>query len=1284
MKTLIFVFIITAQSFAQITVQTINKNGLPSTKTYPPGVIVTSIIKGDSTLATFTLDINENVRVIVKFKELPLSHIMGLGKKQNYSAISSLAAKIDNEHSQFKNDLIKIENDNNKKYRSLNKPASTQIHFEYKTALNGMAITTKRWVVEEIKKLPYVKSVYKDKEVKAYDNISNHVIGADSVWIKLGLTGKNIKIGILDTGIDYLHQDLGGGIGPGFKVLGGFDLINNDNDPMDDNGHGTHVAGIAAANGTSLKGVAPDANLYAFKVLDNTGSGLTSIVIAGIERALDPDQDTNTNDAVNIISMSLGGPGDPDDPVSQAVDNATSAGVISIIAAGNSGPLYQTIGSPGNSRTALTVGATDNNDVIADFSSRGPSNNIFGIKPDILAPGVGINSTKMGGGYISYNGTSMATPHVSGAAALILELHPNWTPAMIKSVLMVTAKDIGKDIWTQGNGRLDVYSAAKANTFISPASLSFGFVDLSQSVFTVIDTIKIYNFSSIQKSYSFSLSSNLPTGFNITFDPQSIVVNPNEIKSITVSAIVNNSILPFANIDPPAYTGQVIAMSSLDTLKIPFALLKSPILKINFDEEPWVVFIHNRKDKYYFKAYPGTQMSILLPQDTYDLNISYPDVQTHIFIEDININSLSIIDIKKNEAKNKIKLQTLDEKGDSVFVNVGDEIFIHKASKLGTFITGGFSTEKNFSNFSNNYLWEWKANTLGSQPLEKFYSFNGYLDQGLNSGITQTNNPYNFKHITYNYNLDPGDSAVFPIFARTNFNDWGIFKTFTFFPEAPPLTPPFVQDVYLTPIPYPDFGKVSIFLGLYDISMIYQYEGSPFHIQQSALLLETPPIIATNKDTAEIWFLGDSSAFDKFIGTEFKAKYGPPHWFGKLQNTESQIILKDARGTSITRLFYYPLNDWTPLPDLRFQLYQNASIIDSGKIFDKAGLTMLVPPDKYTLRISSDHYYIQRKKGTATVQLTFDTRLADKNPPVLTSLKIFTNNNITDIIKPAESGSVSFSIEDESGLSSVNLYYQLQGFAAWNILTVNKNLNTYTSDLPSNIAIGIVSLKISATDLSGNILEYKVDPAFFFGEFSILGSPLLISPENNIALPDSVENIKFIWTSVELAETYTIQVSNSKSFDSLIVSVSDLVDTNYTYPKDLLNGTLYWRVIAKSQTAIGNWSETFAITTITDINLVENIIPEEFVLHQNYPNPFNPTTSIRYAIPEQSFVTLKIYNVLGQEIKTLVDKVLNIGVYEVKFNAGNLASGVYFYRIIAHSTDTKKDFIEAKKLILLR
>ena len=147
---------------------------------------------------------------------------------------------------------------------------------------------------------------------------------------------------------------------------------------------------------------------------------------------MDPDNNPSTDDAVNIISMSLGGPGDPDDPMSQAVDNATAAGIICVIAAGNSGD-YQTIGSPGCARTALTVGASDDNDNIAYFSSRGPSNKIFAVKPEIVAPGVFINSTKLGGGYIEYSGTSMATPHVAGCAALILQIHPELDACYDKS-----------------------------------------------------------------------------------------------------------------------------------------------------------------------------------------------------------------------------------------------------------------------------------------------------------------------------------------------------------------------------------------------------------------------------------------------------------------------------------------------------------------------------------------------------------------------------------------------------------------------------------------------------------------------------------------------------------------------------------------------------------------------------------------------------------------------------------------------------------------------------------
>jgi hypothetical protein len=1481
------------QNSAQTNILTKTGNAKQALKTYQPGVIVSSIVKGDSTIQTFSLDLNEDVKIIAQFKEPPLSHVKA--DKQTYSLnkMASAQSRIANEHSYFLNALSQIESRIVTQPHSIFKTANTKIRFEYKTVINGMALTTKRWVVEEIKKLSYVKSVYEDKEVKAYDTISNHVIGADSVWTKLGLTGKRIKIGIIDTGIDYLLPDLGGGIGPGFKVLGGFDFINNDNDPMDDNGHGTHVAGIAAANGITLKGVAPDANLYAFKVLDNAGSGPSSVVIAGIERALDPDQDPNTNDAVNIISMSLGGPGDPDDPISQAVDNATAAGVLCTIAAGNNGA-YQTIGSPGCARTALTVGATDNNDGIAYFSSRGPSNNIYGIKPDILAPGVEINSTKMGGGYIAYSGTSMATPHVAGAAALILQLHPDWTPAMIKSALMETAKDLGNDIWTQGNGRVDVYKATGQNTFISPASLSFGVVDLSQSVFSVVDTIWIYNLSLIQKSYSFSLSSYLPAGFNITFDQSSVILNPNEIKSVIVSAIVNNNILPFANIDPPAYTGKIIAISSLDTLKIPYALIKSPILKISFDEEPWLAFIHNRKDKNYFIPDPGNNLSLLLPQDTYDVLITYHDAQTFIFKEGIAVNSLNIIQINKSDAKNKIHLLTLDENGNNIYSNNGAETFIHKTSKIGQVLMGVINMEEYFSDISDNYLWEWSVRS--GEYSKKVYTFNGYLNKGCSSDITQSNDPSSFRHITFNYHFEPGTLSVFPIFWFSKFSEWLSISLGSWRNDALPLTPPFEQEAYITPLPYPDFANFPFFY-----NSLYQFKGFPFDMSQSTSLVETPLVTVKNRDTVEVWLAGDTAPIDKLIGTVFNAKYGAPHWFGKLQNTPTSINLRDARGNFFTRLFYYPLKDYTPLPDLRYQLYQGANLVDSGKVYDKTNLVIPVSPGQYTLKIPTDHYYIHGKKGNALVQLTFDTRKIDNNPPVIISLKIFAGSEITDIIKPTDNGSINFSIEDASALSNVRLYIQSQDSTIWDTLNTNNSGNIYIATVPQNLSEGFVSLKISAEDSFNNKLEYEVNPAFYFDSgsntdilppgpvtnltadvdtqhqsvilrwtapgdddytgiaskydlrvsavppqnvyadsawfvsarkvgvtqtphasgivdtvlvqnipldttfyfalrtadeklnwspvsnvvqvyipqlvFSYIGivekienNTLFIKAEKqrNILKRDttlivntdtatrfilsyfpstyppngggdlffqesilkgdmlgkdvkavSLNNIKdvinFYAVSIDASIVYNlfVKINSPTSFPTLNTDkqsigisgkiysgtgkkISSFIVTNITngiskpdssvnnkYSADfnvtgipLLNGMNI--IVATAKDSVGYIGEDTLLVTYSRTDVVDNEIPTVFSIAQNYPNPFNPLTTIGFSIPTKSFVSLKVFDLIGREVTTLMSQEKPAGTYHVTFDASKLPSGVYFYRL------TAGDFMQVKKMLMIK
>ena len=1242
-----------------------------SLKTYAPGVIVSSIVKGDSIIQTFSFDLNEDVKIIVQLKEPPLSNVKA--DKQTYSLnkIASAQLKIVGEHSSFRNALSQIESRIAAQPNSIFKTAGTIIHFEYKTAINGMALTTKRWAAEEIKKLPYVKSVYEDKEVTAYDDISNHVIGADSAWIKLGLTGKKIKIGILDTGIDYLLLDLGGGIGPGFKVLGGFDFINNDNDPMDDNGHGTHVAGIAAANGSTLKGVAPDANLFAFKVLNNLGSGPTSVIIAGIERALDPDQDPNTNDAVNIISMSLGAlGGDPDDPMSQAIDNATAAGVLCTIAAGNNGA-YQTIGSPGCARTALTVGATDNNDRIANFSSRGPSNIVYGIKPDVVAPGVEINSTKIGGGYIAYSGTSMATPHVAGAAALILQGHPDWTPAMIKSVLMETAKDIGNDVWTQGNGRVDVYRALQARTFISPASLSFGVVDLSQPVFTVIDTIQIYNLSSIQKSYSFSLSSNLPAGLTITFDQPSVVINPNEIKSVIVSAMVNNSILPFANSNPPAYTGKIVAMSLFDTLKIPYAFIKSPMLKMNFDEEPLTVFIHNRKDNSYFISLPGNHLSLLLKQDTYDVHITFPDVQTHVFKEGIAVNSVNILQIYKSDAKNKIHLSILDENGNDIYPNYGDEIYTHKDSKFRQLFWGPVYTEKYFSDLSNNYLWAWCATS--EEHARKVYTFNGFLNQGCSTDIIQVNDPASFRHITFKYHCEPAISAVYPLHWSVRFNDWLSASTCGAANDVQPLTSPFEQEVYITPLPYSEFAG-DLFSCNFSYNSVYEYKGSPFDESQSALLVETPPVTVFHKDTLEVWMAGDTAPIDKFTGTVFNAHYGAPHWFGMLQNTTTSISLKDAKGNSTKRLFYFPLKDYTPLPDLRYQLYQGENLIDSGKVYDKTNFTIPVSPGQFTLKIPTDHYYIHGEKGNALVQCTFDTRKTDKNPPVLTSFKIFAGNDITDILKLSDNGSIKFSVEDESILSHVGLYIQSQGSAIWDTLNTYKCGYTYTADFPQDLSEGFISLKIIAEDVLNNKLEYEVDPAFYFGEGKLpveLSSFTALARDRSVRLNwmTATENMNY---GFEIERRMIGTISNQWcKIDFVQGAGTSSSPIQYSFTDQHVSSGRY----AYRLKQIDN-DGSFKYSSSVEVEM--NTIPKVFSLAQNYPNPFNPSSTIGFSIPIKSFVQLKVFDLVGREVLTIMGQEMPADRYSVTFDASKLPSGVYFYRLTAGG------FTQVKKMLLLK
>lgn len=282
-------------------------------------------------------------------------------------------------------------------------------------------------------------------------------IAAPQAW-KAGYTGKGARVAVLDSGADFSHPDLVG------KVVDRADFITEGGDAVDQHGHGTHVATTIAGTGAAARGerrgVAPDADLLVGRVLDENGSGLDSQIIAGMEWAAA---------RADVVNMSLGGSeaSDGTDPLSLAVDALTEqTGALFVIAAGNSGGA---ISWPAAASRALTVGAVDGSDKLADFSSRGPITGTRAAKPELVAPGVDIVAGRAAGTtlgdpiddrYTVSSGTSMAAPHVAGAAALLVQRHPDWNGDRLKAALVGAADPLpGTDPYATGAGRLDAVRA---------------------------------------------------------------------------------------------------------------------------------------------------------------------------------------------------------------------------------------------------------------------------------------------------------------------------------------------------------------------------------------------------------------------------------------------------------------------------------------------------------------------------------------------------------------------------------------------------------------------------------------------------------------------------------------------------------------------------------------------------------------------------------------------------------------------------------------------------------
>jgi subtilisin family serine protease len=567
---------------------------------------------------------------------------------------------------------------------------ATHVTATYTYGFNGAAMTVPAADLATLESTPGVARVYPDATVSASSlDPALGLIRAPEVWQRHDPAGQltdgaGETVAVIDTGIDYRDADLGGGFGPGHKVVAGYDFVNGDDDPMDDNGHGTHVAGIIAgspATTDGITGVAPGARLTAYKVLGEDGTGDESTIIEGLEAAIDP----SNPDRADVVNMSLGTHADSTDPLEQAAHAAAQSGVVVVTAAGNDGPGEGSSVSPGDASGVLSVGATfsgvdlpsvsiaspvhqalttqlisgsanppahgedlrlvdvgngspdsydgldvagkavmmayptifdydadlaaaaahgvaavllytpdyfakgtpatgdvaagpaaasdgdiggypfvsvevdgtagtrlhdllakgtvtlhvdgqDATDLLASFSSHGPAQDSYLSKPDLSAPGVEIRSTWLDDTQQLESGTSMAAPHVAGAAALVLQDHPGWNSADVSSALASATHPLGYDPTAAGSGRLDVAASDDASVLPTPWSFRLGLAAMSASRANGEASVTLRNTGSRPARVTLRPQPTNTHGAQLTVSPGSMTIPAGGSREVTLSA----------------------------------------------------------------------------------------------------------------------------------------------------------------------------------------------------------------------------------------------------------------------------------------------------------------------------------------------------------------------------------------------------------------------------------------------------------------------------------------------------------------------------------------------------------------------------------------------------------------------------------------------------------------------------------------------------------------------------------------------------------------------------
>jgi subtilisin family serine protease len=1072
---LIIIFLLQIQAFSQ-------------------GIVNIGNTPSNSMVNTNNLSNKESNEYLIIFKRPCLIQQLSDNSQLKSATISQ---SIKNEHEQFVSDLWKIRKSN------LKSASIPEIKQELFNTINAVIIESNDAEIEKIKTLGYIRNILKNERIQfKKESISNNIQKTRSIASEgvSNESGEGMKVGVIDTGIDYKNPALGGGFGPKYKVAGGYDFENKDNDPMDDDGHGTSVAGVIAANG-QLTGIAPKATLYAFKTMNAWGWGWSNNIILALDRCVDPNVDYNISDHVNVVNMSIAVyfmlP-EQKAELSSIFKYMEELKMIVCVAAGNEGPEYSWFNQYSIPSEVLSVGSCNSQNNISSFSSRNLGlNNNYEIKPDLVALGENVNVLGLFNTTAPNSGTSLSCPVVTGIAALLKQKHKDWTNKQIKSALINSADDLGFNVMEQGGGRVNQTKSLYQNTTVLPQTINWGTSTKNSDILNRTCKIQIYNHSASTQVYKFDFGQNLPEGITFRSKNSTVEIKSNDTVTVTLEMSVDQAKLKYPEKIPYNHFGIIKIQGTIDYLSVPWTILRGCAVNFNSDlvfanwDKPRLYILKDRKLVNLCSDFDTAQFQIV-PPGKYDFLFrategeeTYPfkdTLRSYFYVkENVTIDGGKIeLNLTKKVIKNRILFQSVDESGK--LLSIGKTL-VNKARANYNIDYFEMIAIKDKSNLfepviQTGFMDEYYINDLPKSDKYQLYAGDYKADIGLEKKYTLLN--YEVPdEIKNDLILKNSPQDLFPY--HFMFNPTSHEKCFSGVSWGQ-------TDLGYSP---PDFH-------LFEPTFTTLWINKKNEGQLG--LFPVPGIFISEKNENPSYF----SSFD------FSYPYGDSILFKSLRNTgrsEFQPVYKNDTIWVNNGPVYYSLN-----MDSRYNYryfgcysflkgmygeryeygYNNSSIviIDQNNDIVYQNKVSAYNTNPYTgtlegatVEISTNDYFINQKRGKALLQYQLGSEVPEQFTSILSMQFLNNQNKLQSIFKVGSKGKLRLILDGTDHASSIKLNFKLNNESEWKnkTFTINKNqynenvIETDISDLLADESD--IAFKIVVEDDRNYTMSYTLEPA---------------------------------------------------------------------------------------------------------------------------------------------------------------------------------------------------------------